>query len=143
MNSAKDIARDIDCESGIYHVSPKGLVHEGPLRLCSWCRALTDGDRGVFLSPSSPAAEPAHRHATVNHQRQGHIAPAAGIAAHIKARDTHNPDESGHTGGNRPAVPRHDEWSADFLRSIVFALLIFVAITGAVVVGIELARHIR
>jgi hypothetical protein len=56
MSSAKDLARDIDCDAGLFHVSPKGKVHNGPSRLCTWCHPLTDGDRGIFLSPA--AVEP-------------------------------------------------------------------------------------
>jgi hypothetical protein len=56
MSSAKDLCRDIDCDAGLYHVSPKGSVHNGPSRLCTWCRPLSDGDRGIFLSPA--AVEP-------------------------------------------------------------------------------------
>jgi len=57
MGSAHDLARDITYRDPFTgadfhcHVSPKGSTHEGRLKDCTWCHPLTDGDRGVFLTP--------------------------------------------------------------------------------------------
>ena len=70
MGSAYDLCRDIDCPAGLYHVSPKGTAHDGPSRLCVWCNGLSE--------------------------RKSSLA----IAAHVKARDSHDDTALARCGTN-------------------------------------------
>lgn len=133
------------------HRSPMGQTHPGTVQTCHWCNGLSDGDRGVFLAPSSPAAvEPEHRRVH---------GPAAGIAAHVKARDAgaikagqmvvYDP----HAGGIRPAVPvpfwqrveqiteaQTPAWSVPFLEALTWAVGVFSLLLFAIVGAVQVLR---